>query len=195
MSSTRLATGSKNSPTWLLKTSVEITQGIKGPSFHSAAAPRERRLSKPTADVKPPLPRQPCCRSPFPSSPGSRAMLTAMHRASSFVSTFACAASVLVARLPADPRPVPQANQVSSSSRAMRSRTRRTCWADHDPRLEGVGIFLAVSAAARARGDLSPPARSLVRIGAKLAARASARSDWALEPGLPLVRAWIISHQ
>jgi hypothetical protein len=58
-----------------------------------------------------------------------------------------------------------------------------------------VGIFLAVSAAARALGDVTPPARSLVRIGAKLAARASAQSDWALEPGLPLVRAWIISHQ
>ena len=77
----------------------------------------------------------------------------------------------------------------------MRLRTRLTCWADHAPRLESVGIFLAVSAAATARGDLNPPARSLVRIGAKLAARASARSDWALEPGLPLVRAWIISHQ
>jgi len=100
------------------------------------------------------------------------------------VSTFACAASVLVARLPADPQPVSQANQVlredaaSSSSRAMRLRTRRTCWADHDPRLESVGIFLAVSAAAKAPDDVMPPARNLVRIGAKLAARASAWSDW-----------------
>jgi hypothetical protein len=76
----------------------------------------------------------------------------------------------------------------------MRLRTRRTCWADHDPRLECVGIFLAVSAAAKAPDDVMPPARNLVRIGAKLAARASAWSDWALEPGLPLVRAWIISH-
>ena len=115
--------------------------------------------------------------------------------------TFACTASVLVARLPADPQPVSQANQVlredaaSSSSRAMRLTRCRTRVADQDPRPEGVGILRAVSAAARAPDDVTPPARSLVRIGAKLAARASARSDWALEPGLPLVRAWIISHQ
>ena len=49
-----------------------------------------------------------------------------------------------------------------------------------------------MSAAARAPDDVTPPARSLVRIGAKLAARASARSDWAW---LPLVRAWIISRR
>jgi hypothetical protein len=77
----------------------------------------------------------------------------------------------------------------------MRLTRRRTWVADQDPRPEGVGILRAVSAAARAPDDVTPPARSLVRIGAKLAARASARSDWALEPGLPLVRAWIISHQ
>ena len=77
----------------------------------------------------------------------------------------------------------------------MRATRLRTVLADHDPRPERVGILRAVSAAARAPDDVTPPARSLVRIGAKLAARASARSDWALEPGLPLVRAWIISHQ
>jgi hypothetical protein len=38
-------------------------------------------------------------RSPFPSSSGNLAMLTAMRRASSAVSTFACIASVSVARL------------------------------------------------------------------------------------------------
>jgi hypothetical protein len=77
----------------------------------------------------------------------------------------------------------------------MRLRTRRTCMADQDPRPEGVGILRAVSAAARAPDDVTPPARSLVRIGAKPAAQASTWSDWVLEPGLPLVRAWIISHQ
>ena len=56
--------------------------------------------------------------------------------------------------------------------------------ADHDPRPEGVGILRAVSAAAKALGDVMPLARSLVRIGASSAARASARSDWALLPGL-----------
>jgi hypothetical protein len=76
----------------------------------------------------------------------------------------------------------------------MRLTRRRTWVADQDPRPEGVGILRAVSAAARAPDDVTPPARSLVRIGAKLAARASARSDWALEPGLPLVRAWIIAY-
>ena len=60
------------------------------------------------------------------------------------------------------------------------------------PRPESVGILRAVSAAARAPDDVTPPARNLVRIGAKLAARASALSDWAW---LPLVRACIISHQ
>jgi hypothetical protein len=54
----------------------------------------------------------------------------------------------------------------------------RTQAADQDPRPESVGILRAVSAAARAPDDVIPPARSLVRIGAKLAARASARSDW-----------------
>jgi hypothetical protein len=143
----------------------------------------------------------PCPASP--SSSGSRAILIAIRRASSAVSILACIDAPLytLRRLPADPQPVSQANQVLredaalASRRAMRLRTRLTCWADHAPRLESVGIFLAVSAAARARGDLNPPARSLVRIGAKLAARASARSDWALEPGLPLVRPWVISHQ
>jgi hypothetical protein len=53
------------------------------------------------------------------------------------------------------------------------------------------GVLRAVSAAARAPADVTPHARSFVRMGAKLAARASARSDWALEPGL--ARAWIIS--
>ena len=53
------------------------------------------------------------------------------------------------------------------------------------PRPESVGILRAVSAAARAPDDVTPPARNLVRIGAKLAARASALSDWAW---LPLVR-------
>jgi hypothetical protein len=36
--------------------------------------------------------------SPFPSSSGSRAMLTATRRASSFVSTFVCRASASLAR-------------------------------------------------------------------------------------------------
>jgi hypothetical protein len=58
----------------------------------------------------------------------------------------------------------------------------RARMADQDPRPEGVGILRAVSAAARAPDDVTPPARSLVRIGAKLAARASARSDWVLLP-------------
>jgi hypothetical protein len=66
----------------------------------------------------------------------------------------------------------------------MRATRLRTVLADHDPRPEGVGILRAVSAAARAPADVTPLARSLVRMGAKLAARASARSDWALLPGL-----------
>jgi hypothetical protein len=131
-------------------------------------------------------------------------MLMAMRRASSAVSILACIASTSVAplytlrRLPADPQPVSQANQVlredavPSSRRAMRLTRCRTRAADQDPRPEGVGILRAVSAAARAPDDVTPPARSLVRMGAKLEARASARSDWAW---LPLVRAWIISHQ
>jgi hypothetical protein len=41
--------------------------------------------------------------TPFPSSSGSRAMLTAIRRASSAVSTFACRASDLSARHPARP--------------------------------------------------------------------------------------------
>jgi hypothetical protein len=77
--------------------------------------------------------------------------------------------------------------------RAIRLTRCRTRAADQDPRPEGVGILRAVSAAARAPDDVIPPARSLVRIGAKLAARASARSDWLSLP--LLVRGWIISHQ
>ena len=59
----------------------------------------------------------------------------------------------------------------------MRATRLRTVLADHDPRPEGVGILRAVSAAARVPADVMPLARSLVRTGAKLAARASARSD------------------
>ena len=66
----------------------------------------------------------------------------------------------------------------------MRATRLRTVLADHDPRPERVGILRAVSAAARAPADVTPLARSLIRMGAKLAARASARSDWALLPGL-----------
>ena len=66
----------------------------------------------------------------------------------------------------------------------MRVTRLRTVLADHDPRPERVGILRAVSAAARAPADVTPLARSLIRMGAKLAARASARSDWALLPGL-----------
>ena len=59
----------------------------------------------------------------------------------------------------------------------MRATRLRTVLAVHDPRPERVGILRAVSAAAKALGDVMPLARSLVRTGAKLAARASARSD------------------
>jgi hypothetical protein len=75
---------------------------------------------------------------------------------------------------------VSQANQVlredaaSSSSRAMRLTRCRTWAADQDPRPERVRILRAVSAAARAPDDGMPLSRSLVKIGAKLAARASA---------------------
>ena len=72
----------------------------------------------------------------------------------------------------------------ASLRRLMRVTRRRTAWADQDPRPESVGILRAVSAAARALGDVMPLARSLVRMGASSAARASARSHWALLPGL-----------
>jgi hypothetical protein len=127
--------------------------------------------------------------SAFPSSAGSRAMFAAMRRASSVVSTIACSASTSVAgctlrRLPADPQPISQVKSSLVRGRGILIEPRDAQF----PRPERVGILRAVSAAARARGDVMPLARSLVRIGASSAARTSARSDWALEPGLLLVR-------
>jgi hypothetical protein len=87
----------------LAKKHGAVQQGVAVCRLARASGVEDLRDRKVRSSGNPQCAGQPrvslLCRSPFPSGSGSRAMLMAMRRASSFVSTFACIASASVARL------------------------------------------------------------------------------------------------
>jgi hypothetical protein len=110
MRSTRPAGGSwsasASSDFMRLPWALRLTAAVRSTSDRRKLAAPDPALrasmaqTAPEADPQKPGGPEACLqsRSPFPSSSGSRAMLTAMRRASSFVRTLACSASASLSR-------------------------------------------------------------------------------------------------